>query len=278
MERIARADRLYEEENYDAALVEFLEILDLLDTHPARYRVLYNVGKSYERLFRYEQALRFYERFLTEGGSGDANAAEVRAKIAVLNDLLGTINLTVNIEHYQVWVDDHMVGEDADTVLVPGGSHVVEVRAPDYTPERQEVQVPARAERNLTFEMVALAEEFEGLPPALFWTAGGVAILAAVGGTIFGVKALSRRNNVDALLARPDGGVGMVTAQDQDDIRRLSRNADIFFGTALLLGTTAVIFAFLTEWDDPESADAARLRLSPALDRTSAGLSLEGAF
>lgn len=280
-ERIARANELFENENYDAAAAEFIEILGLLGEHPVRFQVLYNVAKSYEALFRYGKAMEYYARFLDEGGGETALAPEVNAKIQLLEGLLGTILIVVDVPEYEVWVDDRVVGSNLERVLVPGGTHVVEVRAPGFVPNQQEVQVPARAERTVEFALEELAEEFEGLPPWMFWTATGVAILAAAGGALYGILAISRRNEIDEQLANEFGGVGVVDASDQEDVRNLARNADIFYGAALLFGTAAIIFAVFTEWgddDDPEASESAELRLSPAVGRSSAGLWLEGSF
>jgi len=281
-ERIARANELFNDENYDAAVAEFIEILELLGEHPVRFQVLYNIAKSYEALFRYGKAMEYYEHFLEEGGGETALAPEVNAKIELLQGLLGTILIVVDVPDYEVWVDDRMVGRNLERVLVPGGSHVVEIRAPGFVQNQQEVQVPARAERTVTFELEELAEEFEGLPSWMFWTATGAAVLAAAGGVVYGVLAITRRNEIDDLLNNEFGGVGSVGPEDREDVKNLSRNADIFFGTALLLGTAAVIFAVFTEWGD-EDADGdadegASFRLSPAVGRDSAGLWLEGTF
>ena len=282
-ERIARASELYEQENYDAALAEFHEVLDLIGVHPVRFQVLYNIARSYEALYRYDKAMDFYGRFLDEGGRETALATEVSTKVQVLQGLLGTILIEVRLLDYEVWVDDRLVGERLDRVMVPGGTHVVEVRAEGYVPNQREVQVPARAERSVSFELQELAEEYEGLPSYLFWGATGAATLAAVGGAIFGILAIKRHNELDDMFDEPYGGLGLVRQEDVDDVADLARNADIFFGAALLLGTAAVIFAFFTDWEDDDDPDAAspvraRLRFAPAVGRDSAGLWLEGSF
>lgn len=280
-ERIARASELFNNENYDAAAAEFIEILELLDDHPVRFQVLYNVAKSYEALFQYGKAMQYYELFLAEGGGETALAPEVNAKIQLLQGLLGTILIVVDQPEYEVWVDDRVVGTNLERVLVPGGTHVVEVRAPGFVPNQKEIQVPARSERTVEFALEELAEEFEGLPSWMFWTATGAAVLAVAGGAVYGVLAISKRNSIDEELDNAFGGVGTVGSEDQDEVQTLARNADIFFGAALLLGTAAVIFAVFAEWgDDEDEADgeAASLRLSPAVGRDSAGLWLEGSF
>ncbi len=282
-ERIARANELFNNENYDAAVAEFIEILELLGDHPVRFQVLYNIAKSYEALFRYGKAMEYYEQFLAEGGGETALAPEVNAKIQLLEGLLGTILIVVDVPEYEVWVDDRVVGNDLERVLVPGGSHVVEIRAPGYVPNQREVQVPARSERTVEFELEELAEEFEGLPSWMFWTATGFAVASAGVGVAYGVLALMRRNEIDEFKDNRFGGVGDVDESDREEVRSLARNADIFYGAALLFGTAAIIFAVFTEWGDEEEGEAdatdeATLRLTPAFSRDSAGLWLEGTF
>ncbi len=280
-ERIARGEALYEENNYEAALAEFNTTRELLRGHQLRFLVLYNIARCQERLFRYSEAMASYASFLEEGGAFTDHAADVRAKIELLNGLLGTVRITVNLRNYEVWVDSRRIGENQTEILVPGGAHVVEIRSDGYTPEQQEVQVAAQSEATATFELERLAEEYEGLPPVLFWVTAGAAVGAALGGMAFGLVALNKGNEPDGRSPR------LATADEVDSIQRNARNADILFGTAALLATTAIIFAVLTDWDDEEDPNAistdeaeARLRLqvAPIVSRTAAGLSLGGSF
>lgn len=288
-ERVARGEELFEQENYDAALVEFLEAHSMLDGHPLQYFVLYNVGQCYEQLFRYSQAMEFYQRYLADGGAEAEDAAEVRAKISVLGGLLGTLRLQVSsseaeseLESFEVWVDERMVGEDQLEILVPGGNHVVEIRADGFEVARQEVQIPARAERELVFEIEPLADEYEGLAPAYFWTSAGIAVVAAGVGAVFGVQALQKRGDVDALLDNPDRRAE-VGREERDEISRLALTADVFYATAALFTVGAVVLGVMTDWGEvsigePDEATEARVRISPAMSTDGAGLMLQGQF
>ncbi|HJL05611.1 MAG TPA: PEGA domain-containing protein [Polyangiaceae bacterium LLY-WYZ-15_(1-7)] len=282
-ERIARGEQLYAEESYEAALAEFNETLDLLRGHQLRFLVLYNIAKCQERLFRYQDALTAYRGFLEQGGAFSELAAEVRAKIELLEGLLGTVTLRVSVPTYEVWVDDRLIGESETEILLPGGSHTVEIRAEGYVPAQQQVNVAAQAERSLTFELERLAEEFEGLSPALFWTGAAVTLLAVAGGAAFGLKALNESNDIDSR------DPALATRGEIDDVRRFSRNADIFFGVAGLAATTTIIFALFTDWggddeDDPaapaedEAEAGLQLRLAPSIGQDGAGLTLGGRF
>lgn len=274
-ERIARGEQLYADGNYEAALAEFNETLELLRGHQLRYLVLYNMAKCQERLFLYDAALASYRAFLEQGGAFTEQEGEVRAKIDMLDGLLGTVRITVGVRAYEVWVDDRRIGENLTSFLVPGGTHKVEVRAPGYVPAQQEVQVAARAERSLTFELERLAEEFEGLSPVLFWSATGVAVVAAGVGAGFGIRALSQRNDVDA--RTPPLG----TDEEASDIQKSALLADVMFGVAGAAAITAVIFALFTDWggEDEDAAPAeptVRLNLAPT--RGGVGLGVGGTF
>ena len=274
-ERIARGEQLYTDGSYEAALAEFTETLELLRGHQLRYLVLYNMAKCQERLFLYDAALASYRAFLEQGGAFTELEGEVRAKIDMLDGLLGTVRISVDVRNYEVWLDDRRVGEGLDAILVPGGTHKVEIRAEGYVPAQQEVQVAARAERTVTFELERLAEEFEGLPPALFWSATGVAVVAAGVGVGFGIRALQQRSDVDARMP------ALGTASVASGIRKSALLADVMFGVAGGAAIAALMFALFTEWgddDDEESAGEATVRLNVSPSRTGLGVGLGGSF
>ncbi len=272
-ERIARAETLFDSESYDAALAEFQRALELLEGHEMRFFVLFNIGRCQEKLFRYSEAMASYRGFLDQGGADTEYAPQVTAKIDLLEGLLGTVRVSVNIQGYELWVDDRMIGTDETEILLPGGSHVVEVRAEGYVQAQQQVDVVARDESQLTFEMEELAEEFEGLHPGLFWTGVGVTVVALAGGIAFGAQALSRSNDVDSR------DPSIATSAEVDDIKSSARNADILFGVAALAATTTVIFAVFTNFGgDSSDDDEASIRIQPAAGPGGAGLNVQGSF
>jgi len=290
-ERVGRGTELYEQGNFDAALVEFQAAYDLMAGHTRQFLVLYNIGQCYESLFRYDEAMRFYRRYLETGGDEGEDAAEVRAKVSVLEGLLGTIQLQVTsgdaetpLESYTVWVDDRQVGEDIESVMVPGGSHVVEVRADGFVAGQQDLQLPARQERSLTFELEPLAAEYAGVSSAYFWSSTAIAVVAVGVGAAFGLSAINKRNSVNNRLDPndPTVGLGDVTQSDLDDIHDTALRADIFYGVAGLFAVTSLTLAFLTDWGSPpdEETDAtqARVRLLPVASPEAAGLTLMGSF
>jgi hypothetical protein len=281
-EHLARGNLLLEQQNFDAALTEFQTAYDIVGEHPVRHVILFNIGKAHERMFRYDLALEYYERYLVEGGPEATDRATVQATIATLQGLLATLDIQTNVASAEVWVNDRMVGTAPGSVRIPGGRHVVELRAAGYAPERQEVQVPAQNVLAMTFTLTALADEYRGLPPVIFWSTAGVAAASLIVGSVVGILALGQRGSVDSQLEDMVGRLeGDRLEEKRSQIQTLSLVADLFFGGAALFGVGALVLAFLTDWGGEGEAEAAPattagLRILPQLGWSSAGLSLEG--
>lgn len=280
-ERIRTAQNLYEQGNFDAALVEFLRARLLIENHPARHLVDYNIGRCYEKLFRYDQAMEFYQRYLDNAGADANDAEEVRAKIESLMNLLGTLEISADVDAYALWIDGHHVGDNISTALVPGGSHVVEVRADGYMTKQLEVMLPARETRKLEFHLIGLAEEYRGISPAYFWTSTLLTVGAAGASAVFGLQAMQRKSDFeDALSQGGSTAIANATPEERDDINQLALMSDIFLGSAVLLGITTIILGVMTDWEGDEESqnDTMRVRLMPAIGEHEAGLVLGGSF
>lgn len=277
-EHLSRGTALLDQENYDAALVEFMRAYDLVGEHPARPLILFNIARAHERLFRYDLALEYYARFLDEAAPDAPQRAEVEGAIRVLEGLLGTLEIESNVEA-EIWVDDRHVGSAPGSVRIPGGMHVVLLRAQGYQESRQQVQIAARETKELTFTLSELAAEYRGITPAFFWSATGLAAAAALAGGAMGIAALARRGDVDAQLADPvlrhDGGA---LEAAQSDIDTFALVADVLFGTAGVFAVTAVVLAFLTDWGGAPEQESADLQLAPMVGPSFTGLSLGGSF
>lgn len=272
----------FDSNNYDAALAEFERAYELLDGRPNRYVLLFNIGQCHERLFRYDEALRYYRRYVTEGGASARDRSAVEATVRTLEGLLATVRVTVNVPHAEVWVDERRVGSAPGEVQIPGGRHVIELRERGYLPARQEVQLPARATRDLAFSLEVVPRG-RGVRPVFFWTTAGAAALSAAVGAFFGVRALVMRGDVDSRLADPAGRYE-VSDEDRQDIRQSALAADISYGGAALLAVGATVLFFVTDWGrgraDGERTPGARtsLGVAPLAYGGGAGLQLLGGF
>lgn len=257
-----------------------------------RPNTLFNMAQCQETLFRYDLAVRDYERYLSMAPDDAEDRATVEAQLRALRNLLGTMRVTLSPPldgdaRAEVWLDDRVVGEAPGDVLIPGGIHAIEVRANGYLPARRQVQVTARQVTEVRVELERAQQTVEQhieqtieqhveqnvtvtrqpLPPAVFWT--GVVLTAgtAIGGAAAGINALvtqSQQSYLDPRLPR-----------DTSSIRDSALVADVLFITSGVLLTTTVICAFLTDWTDgaPIEARPPPVQLAPA-----AWLTPDGAY
>jgi hypothetical protein len=270
---IAQGEELFAAENFDAALAEFEAAHALLEGNAGRYLLLWNIGQCHERLFHYDRALDYYQRYLDEGGPEAEDRAAVEATMRALENLLATVELEVNVEGAEVWVDGHPVGTAPGTIRVTSGTHTVEVRASGHASEIREVQVAVRGTAHLDITL-RVTSDYQGLEPWLFWATAGVGVLTAVIGGGVGIAAVVDSMNVQSFTtdARAE--------EDRQRIGSLSLAADVLYGIAGTFVITAVVLAFLTDWDGPaagngEAGPTAVFAL-PWVDGTSTGLSVGG--
>lgn len=282
-----RGEQLFGAGGFDAALAEYQAAFAAMDGHPSQYLVLFNIAQCHERLSHYDLALTYYRQYLDGGGANEADAAEVRARLEVLEGLLGTVEITLTWPQdaptarrptVEVWLGERNVGTAPGELRLPGGNHAIEVRAPGYEPQMQTVALASQQRRSVTFEMRATASG--GLTPAVFWGSTIASGLALIAGGSLGVYALVRHDELASLA--PSQEV-LRTQGDLDNLRGVALAADVLFGTAALFGVASLILYFATNWagDDaaPEGATAtSRLHVAPWGSPDGAGLQLSGAF
>src|SRR5690349_7315335 len=121
-----RAVRLYQERAYDEALAEFQRAFEL----SPRYQVLFNIAQVHYQLNEYAEALRTFERYLSEGGREipAERRAYVGHELSALRERVGTLEVVTDVSGASVLLDDHELGTTPlDPVLVDIGRHVVRV-------------------------------------------------------------------------------------------------------------------------------------------------------
>jgi tetratricopeptide (TPR) repeat protein len=279
---VARGEALFAAGNYDAALGEFAQAYELLAGHPRQYIVLHNLALCHERSFRYDSALAYYQRYLQEGGPEAEDRALIERVMITLRSLLGKVEIASNVRA-ELWVDDRRLGDAPGTRLLPAGRHVIELRAPLYESVRREVDVRARAQHRLRFELERLSQ-YAGPGPVFFWTGAGLTLVATATGAILGANALVEDADGRERMKRDPFAN---TVEDEARVERLARAADIAFGAAAVLAVSSTVLFFLTDWDsgERESGPAAnahaasgKLRVEPWLGRSEAGLTVRGAL
>ncbi len=276
--RHARAVGLMQESppNYGAAITEFSEAYRLLEGHPRRYVELRNIAECYQNLGQYDRALEYFRRYLDEGGPEAEDRPRYEGALQALEAMLGAVDVAVNVPTAEVWADSRLVGRAPGRVRIPGGRHVVELRASGYSPARQEVELASRQTLSLRFSLEPLGRR--GLSPVLFWTGVGATSVALGVGAVFGALALSARSDVDQRLASPvETERFSVGPADRERIASRGQVADALYVTAAALGAATAVVYFLTDFRGSGRASTS-LRVAPVATPLAYGLSLGGAF
>lgn len=284
--RVASAEALFEAENYESALAEFERVYELIEGQPSAYFVLFNIGQCHERLFRYDRAIEYYQRYLEVGGPEAEDRPMVEGMIRALESLLGTIEIVANVTAATVWIDEIEIGAfDAEhrSFRVPAGRHTVELRADGYVPGRAEVLVAARTEVTADIDL-SLLSTYEGLDPWLFWASAGIGAATLVVGAGFGISALVRSNDAHARCETPACDPASLEAwrQNNDALAQSIADdalvADILYGVGGTFALTAVVLAFLTDWDGPTRSPSEAWLLVPSVGPDRFGVTLGGTF
>ena len=129
--------QLYNEGNFDAALVELQRAYEIAPT----YRILYNIGKIYHKTNHYSEAIRDYEGYLEQGGAEIASErrAEVEKDLAVLKSRVASVEVVVNVPGADVSVDDVPVGKAPlpHSLVVDPGRRKISAGKAGYAPATQ---------------------------------------------------------------------------------------------------------------------------------------------
>lgn len=268
---VARGEALFDASNYGAALAEFTSAYDLLVDHPRRYALLNNIAACHERLFQYDLAIAFYQRYLLEGGESVDDRIDVVARLRALDNLLATLSIASNVTA-EVWIDDRKVGLAPATIRVAPGTHAVELRAALHEAVRREVKLATGSTVRLGFELERLSQ-YSGLSSGYFWTFAGLTVTAMGVGVGLGVAAL-HADAVDESRVRRNRF--LITQKEADGVQQLARTADIAFVGAAVFGASAIVLFFLTEWGEQRPQSVAALVPYVTTDRSVWQLGVRG--
>lgn len=271
--RIARGEALFSADQYDAALAEFEAAYALLEGGGDMYLALYNVALCHQRLGRVDLAVRYYRQYLEAAPTSEPGRAEVEGTLRTLVDLLATLVLETNVEA-DVWVDGRLIGQAPGSVLVAGGLHDVELRAPGVETARFPLQLAAgqRVERRIE---LAVLDEGGGMGPEPFIATAIVTGIALMAGAVLGGTALQLSS--DAVARGPGGN----TEDDARLVEGVAIGADVSFAVAGAAGIAAIVLGVATDWDGGQARslrDVPTAMILPSLGPTHLGATVVGAF
>ena len=243
LERFDAAAALFERGDLRGALAEMQAVYALLEGREDRYVVLYNFGRIYEGLHRYDRATELYRRYLAESPPDGEDRADAEAALRVLERLLGTLVVSANVRA-EVWLDDSLVGEAPGEIPLPAGVFAIELRADGYETVRREVELAAGRRVELTASLTRLSD-VRGLSPAFAMSSASIMFLSLGAGIGLGVHALSMHDGLGACAPTDTcGDPGGISST----IRHFALAADLAFASVALFAVTATVLVFFTDW------------------------------
>ncbi|MFO0684686.1 MAG: tetratricopeptide repeat protein [Sandaracinus sp.] len=266
-DRVERGTALFDAGDYEAARAELLAAYELLDSHPQRYVVLLDLAQCEERLFRYDDAIAYYRRYLEDAPEDASERGTVRHALGLLDALLGTVVVAVDgapASGLVVWANDHQVATAPGAIRVPGGRVRIDVRADGFVPATAEVEVVARREVRVSLTLVPVGS-LSGLDPAIFTglavTAGALTLLGV--GLVVGAAVWDGNERAMERVLRDEAVPGR--------IQGVVLASDVSFAAAASVGLAALVTLFLTDFDGAAT-------VSPSVSPDEAGLTLRGIF
>jgi hypothetical protein len=197
----ARGVKLYEEDDFRGALIEFSRAYELAPN----WAVLYNIGQSYYQLRDYANALKTLEKYVKEGGSRIAadRQSEVNREIEEVRGRVARVTLKTNQPDADLALDDAPMGKSplAEPVLIGIGRHKLTASKAGFVTATKVVDV-AGAE-SITIELPLHAEAQRSAETArpnytAAAIAGGVGLAGIAVGTVFGVAAMSNKSSLNS--------------------------------------------------------------------------------
>jgi hypothetical protein len=150
-ERFDRAVKLYEEGNYDAALVEFQRAAALRPS----YKLFYNMGQVRVALQDYAAALEAYRLYLEQGGDKvpAARREQVQQEMKRLEPRVARLSVETDVPGAEVLVDDRAMGKTplAAPLIVNAGSRRIQVRHPSHAPQSRVVSLAGAVQDRVLF-------------------------------------------------------------------------------------------------------------------------------
>lgn len=200
-QRFARAKQLYEEGDYQLALVEFQRAYDLAPN----YRVLFNIAQVNIQLQNYAAARTVLEKYLEDGGAEitGARRSQTEADLQMLKGRTAYLRVTTT-PPADVFIDDKPAGTTPlpSPVLVNGGAHKITVSKRGFTSVTKFVTLAGGDSKEEQFTLVAeqvgpkltTVTRKNWTPAVIAWAATGT---LAVGAGIFGGLYLNKQSEID---------------------------------------------------------------------------------
>jgi hypothetical protein len=294
----ARGVQLYTDGSYDAALVE----LERANKLAPSYKILYSIGLVQLRLNDFVGAKGSFERYLAEGGTEvpAARMTEVNDRLKQLADRVASVEVQVNVEGAQVFIDDLVVGISplGKPLLLNPGYHKLSASKAGYNVDAKQLgfaggdktqvqlhltevapaspQAPGPAPAPITVAPPPGATPAPQAPPPaetpraskplwIGWTVTGV---LAAGAIVTGIAALSQSSKLTDEVDNQPTASSDITSTRQKTVT-LALVTDILGGAAIVAGGVTLYLtlsgkkASSTSASGKASGNATEVRVGP---------------
>ena len=271
---------LYDEGNYEAALVEFRASYE---ANP-NWKMRYYVAVTLQALHRFVEAEEELKLYLEEGGDdvSEKKKSEVEDILASLSGVIGRLTVLTEPEGAALYLGADGVGETpmAEPLRLDVGTYGLTVKKEGYEPQTLEVEVPGGESVEVTVKLVkkapaaddtkgedgaAAAETAAGkpekkVPAAAFYAVAGLTGALLIGTAVTGGLAMKTfRDFEDTPVEDLDSRADL-----RDKGRKLNIAADTLLGLTAASAAALLVMGFFTDFPKKEERKSA-LVLSPTL-------------
>ncbi|WP_394849906.1 PEGA domain-containing protein [Pendulispora brunnea] len=253
-----RGVELFNEEAYEAALVEFQRAYTLSPS----YKVLYNMGKLHKALKDFAAAQRDFTRYLEEGKSEIAASrrAEVQKELTLLEARVARVEVSSPTKGADVSVDDVVVGKTPLTysIVVNPGRRKITVSKEGYAPASKVVEVVGSDSMAVELRPVNLSVSAPDQGPEKDYAPRNRAIVSwaatgalAAGAGVFAYLASQKSSDLDDLKGQTQQNRNAID-DAHSAMRRDAVIADILGGAAIVGAGLSIYFTVKAVQADSE--------------------------
>jgi hypothetical protein len=300
--RFERGLALYDDGDFEAALVEFNRAYSLSPT----YKILYNIAKIERGKNDYSSALVHFQRYLEEGGAEvpAERREEVQKEVNVLKQRVGQVSITANVEGAAVFIDDQPVcgARMADPgcvgttplrapVIVNPGMRKITASKRGYQNADAQLTIAGGDQNVVKLELFDLKPRTEDTAPRtraiVSWSVTGA---LAIGAGVMGVLALDKKNTYDDNREKPPCQNNLVNSNacNPDTLATLDSNkkeaknfalvTDILAGAAIVGAGISIYFTAKASSKSPSETEQHATLKSLKLSAGPGSAALSGRF
>ncbi|WP_156040850.1 PEGA domain-containing protein [Chondromyces apiculatus] len=289
-QRFQRGRELYEENDFQGALVEIRRAYDLAPT----YRLLFDIGQIYYQLQDYPNALKTFTKFLQDGRNEipQQQRDDVQREIDKLKGRVGTLRVTTNRLEAEISVDDVPVGKAplSEPVLVRPGRRKITATLSGFSPTTKTVEIAGLETLDVNLELgeastltstppsgetggastqTPAVEEKKSVLPTVMWiTTGGLAAATTVTGILALSASSSQSTNLETFPTTAE-----TLESGASKAKTMALVTDILLGATVVAAAVSVyVTVSSSSKSSPQKTGEVRLGVGPG------SLSVMGTF